>query len=259
MRVGIVAYTNTLPLAHDLERHLPGAELVRGEPSLVARGLESGELDAGIVPVAALAAHPGWRTVPGLGIASRGPVRSVRLLSRAPLDRAERLIEDPASRTSNVLARLWLRHALGRTLPAEPGGGRIQERLQPGAVSVCIGDEALHLDDRGLVSVDLGAAWTEWTGHAFVYAMWAGPRAGEPGLAEAFAACYRENAERLGALAALEAAGDPERAARLEAYLRENIHYLLGPAEEAGMARFLRLAAEAGHLPATERTLHAGA
>ena len=248
IRVGVVGYHNMLPLASDLESHVPGAVVERGRPSVLADRLAAGDLDVGMVPVAALAAHPGWSVVPNLGIAGRGAVDSVLLLSRTPLADTTRLVLDPASRTSNVLARLWLTHTLGREVAVEEGESDLAARLARGA-AVAIGDDALFHTETAAVTVDLGAAWTEWTGLPFVFAVWAGPGADVPGLAAGLEACLAANLERLDALAAA-AEPDPARAARVAAYLRESICYRLGEREERGLREFLRLGHAAGFFPA---------
>src|SRR5262249_16758585 len=156
-----------------LERFLPEAEIVHLTPSRIADALAEGSLDIGLVPVAALAGHPEWSVLPGLGIASEGPVRSVLLISKVKPEQITRLVLDPASRTSNQLARLWLRHR-GRTPDVLPGPPRLAERLELGDATVAIGDEALFWPATEAISIDLGGAWTEWTGLPFVFAVWAG-------------------------------------------------------------------------------------
>ncbi|HEX3448746.1 MAG TPA: MqnA/MqnD/SBP family protein, partial [Isosphaeraceae bacterium] len=56
----------------------------------------------------------GYEIIPGFAIAAHGPVRSVKLFSRVPWHRVQRLALDAGSRTSQVLARIWLetRHAV---------------------------------------------------------------------------------------------------------------------------------------------------
>jgi len=53
MRIGVVAFTNAVPLAYGLEEFLPDAELVRLTPSLITDALEADSLDLGLAPVAA--------------------------------------------------------------------------------------------------------------------------------------------------------------------------------------------------------------
>jgi len=147
IRVGLVRYRNTLPLAVGLEERLE-VSLHPGDPSAVARDLAAGRLDVGLVPVAALATHPEWPVVRGLGIASCGPVASVLLLSRKPLAEAQRLVIDPASRTSNILAQLWLRRSLHRKIEVVDGGQDLENRLE-GRAHCCHRRRGALLERRG--------------------------------------------------------------------------------------------------------------
>jgi chorismate dehydratase len=225
MRIGVVGFANTLPLAQGLEALLPGASLLRATPAAIADGLHAGSLDVGLAPVAALTAHPEWTVIPGLGIASEGPVRSVLLLSRVAPDRITRLVLDPASRTSNFLARLWLKHRVGVEPEVLAGPSGAAQRLLRGDATVAIGDDALFFAGSTAQSIDLGGAWAEWTGLPFVFAVWAGPRADAPELAPALHTCYRENAKRIEVLAEGAAGGDPVRKGILVPYLRDSIRY----------------------------------
>jgi chorismate dehydratase len=251
IRVGVVSFTNAVPLSVGLDRFLPEVEIVHLTPSRIADALGDGTLDIGLVPVAALASHPEWNVLPGLGIASEGPVRSVLLVSRVLPERITRLVLDPASRTSNQLARLWLRHRQGTTPEVISGPSRLAERLELGDATVAIGDQALRwpAKDVTFTSIDLGGAWTEWTGLPFVFAVWAGPRA-LPELQPAFRRCYEMNAGRLGSLAK---ALDVPRAALLESYWTESIRYRLGERENQGLMRYLSLGAEAGYFEPVEK------
>lgn len=253
IRVGVVGFTNTLPLAHELERYLPRAIILRATPAQIADGLESGRIDVGMVPVTTLAANPSWHLVPGLGIASEGPVRSVMLQSRVPLPGIRRLVTDPASRTSNLLARLWLAHRHDLHPDVIAGPPDPENRLDFGDATVVIGDDALLWRRPMEASVDLGGAWTEWTGLPFVFAVWAGPGADAPGLPEALGACYRANRKRIPELAGKAAGGDADRAALFTSYLERSIRYRLGERETEGLNRFLSLGEDAGFLDRRRR------
>ena len=241
LRIGSVDYLNARPLVWGLERGL-GAErleLSHHVPAEVSRRLAAGELDVGLLPVIELARIPGLEIVPGLGITTRGPARSVLLVARRPLESIATLALDPESRTSNVLARVLLADVW---------------RVRPALVeadadaTVRIGDKALYEPPpAGTHGVDLGEAWTATTGLPFVFAAWAA-REGvlDRELYGLLHASRREGSRAIDAIAeAYEWRGrrDPELARR---YLRENIQYRLGAAELDGIRRFLGAAARLG-------------
>lgn len=248
-RVGVVGFANALPLTHELEGDLGRALIVRTTPAEIVKGLESGTMELGLVPVMALPGNPAWGTVGGLGIAAEGPVQSVILVSRVPVAKITRLVEDPASRTSNLLARLWLKRVHGVEPEIVPGVPEPEARLALGDATVVIGDDALFLDPGNARVIDLAGAWKEWTGLPFVFAVWAGPAAADEGLSRALHSCYRKNAERLDELAALASRGRPERREPYLAYLSRSIRYPVGEREEAGLRRFLDWSAEEGWIP----------
>lgn len=247
IRIGVVGFTNTLPLAYELERHLSRAIIVRATPSQIADDLEAGRMDVGMVPVVTLAANPSWGVVPGLGIASEGPVRSVLLQSRVPIPKIRRLVTDPASRTSNFLARLWLKHRMDVEPEMIVGAPEPKRRLEAGDATVVIGDDALFWEGDPGETVDLGGAWTEWTGLPFVFALWAGPRAATPGLSDSLHACYRANAGRLADLAAHAAPEGGRRREIIASYLTHSIRYRLKERETEGLDRYLALGAAQGY------------
>ena len=92
------------------------------------------------------------------------------------------------------------------------------------------------------------------TGLPFVYAFWAG-RPGVVGAGRHCGAAATRVTEGLAATAAIGRQSfpdSPEKAARADLYLRENVKYALGEPEIAGLRRFYELAAEVGALAAAE-------
>lgn len=185
-RVGIVPYLNMLPLTYGMEdlklkgKDAPHLRIVSAPPSRMVRMMERGEIDLGMAPVGALPEHPDWRIVGQSMIGSRGPVRSVVILSRDPPERWTRLHPDSHSRTSNLLAQILLarrfgaRPRLGKTIPLR--NWKPPLRPAPGEAFLLIGTRALRWHDhwrgQGGTTLDLGQLWTDWTGLPFVYAVW---------------------------------------------------------------------------------------
>lgn len=247
IRVGIVPYLNMLPLVHGLDRL--GVRVVSTPPSRMMRLMESGELDIGMVPVGGLVDHPEWRIVGRSMIGSRGAVKSVLALSPSPPERWKLVHPDAHSRTSNVLLRILLdgkygvRPVLGDPIPMEswepPKTPRADEAF------LLIGTRALRWRElwtrEGGTRLDLGEAWTEWTGLPFVYAVWAARPGIDPGdLMERFEVLKRRNMERLGEIISAWPGLQEERQSEAEArdYLTRHIKFDLGAKEFEGLARY---------------------
>jgi len=253
IRLSAVSFLNARPITYGLERDLGGTpfDLSFDLPSRCAERLVTGDADLGLIPVGAYAASDvDLRIVPGIAIASHGPVRTVLLVSAAPWDELEEIALDGASRSSALLLRL-LCHERGlrprfREVPHEDvlnaAGGKTG--------ALVIGDAGFEAGEKFPYVVDLGAAWHDLTGLPFVYAVWAG----RPGAVDAEATARLQASLEDGLAARLtiarawgEAHGGPP--ALYEAYLTRNIRYRLGAEELSGMAAFFERAHAAGLLP----------
>ena len=115
LRIGAVSYLNTKPLIQSLAQRL-GTEgrLTVDLPSRLANDLQAGELDVALIPSVEYFRNPGYQIISDAAIACRGPVWSVRLLSRVPVPQIKRLALDEGSRTSAamLLTLLWEMHGL---------------------------------------------------------------------------------------------------------------------------------------------------
>ncbi len=247
VRLGVVSYLNAEPLVFGLERD-PAFVLVRDLPSRVASMLVSGAIDLGMIPSAAYA-DGDYAIVPGVAIASRGPVRSVRVYHRGPLAGARTVALDTSSRTSVVLARVLLREMLGREPAYVAMAPDLDAMLSQADAALMIGDPALYHHTE-VPSVDLGHEWTRRTGLPFVYAFWAGPRgAVDPAGVARLQEALRQGLEALPAIAASYNGHGARHGALNESYLRANIHYGFGAKEQAGLREFYRRAHALGLLP----------
>ncbi|MBI4486456.1 MAG: menaquinone biosynthesis protein, partial [Acidobacteria bacterium] len=104
--------------------------------------------------------------------------------------------------------------------------------------------EKVHPD---LEKIDLGEAWTALTGLPFVYAFWAGrPDALTAADVVVLQRARDEGVRHPEELARALFPDDPGRQAIGARYLRDNIKYVLGAEERAGLDTFYRYAAEAG-------------
>ncbi len=258
VRLGAVSYLNAAPPAYGLDRD-PGFRVERDVPSRVARRLHAGEVDLGLVPSIEYA-FGDYAIVPGIGIGSRGKVRSVLLFHHGRLDRVRRVALDTSSRTSATLVRILLRERLGRSPEYVPMAPDLVDMLAVAEAALLIGDPALdHEGDAACL--DLGEEWTRRTGLPFVYAFWAGrPGAVDAGGVARLQAALSAGTGAFAEIASRQAGGDAARAAKYEAYLRESIVYRLGEEEQEGLREFYRRAHALSLVPRLpELRFHAGA
>jgi chorismate dehydratase len=223
-------------------------------PSRLAEQLAAGELDVALIPSVEYlrGAHLGYEIIPGFAIAARGPVRSVKLFSRVPFDRIERLALDEGSRTSQVLARVWLsaRHAVHPpSVESLPLGVPVLESTAD-AVLV-IGDRAMKVPHAPFFEVvDLAEAWQSLTGLPFVFALWVARGGVDLGdLPVALARSRDLGLAHAGDLARLHGPRLGLDFHTCYDYLTRVLSYDLGEPELAGLGRFARMAAEQNLAP----------
>src|SRR5690242_9592708 len=162
-RVCAVSFLNTVPLVwgmlHGEQRDL--FDLSFAIPSECANRLADGRADIGIVPAVELNRQRLY-ILRGTGIACRGPVRSILLISKAPFSQIRSLATDSSSRTSVMLARIILSKKYGAEPELLSHPPDLSSMLQTCDAALIIGDPALLLDPAALPYrvLDLGDEWT---------------------------------------------------------------------------------------------------
>jgi chorismate dehydratase len=254
IRVGAVSYLNAKPLYYGLCDLAPRVSLTMEVPSRLAEQLAACELDVALIPSVEYlrGVDLGYEIIPGFAIAARGPVRSVKLFSRVPIGCIVRLALDAGSRTSQVLARVWLDACHGvrpARIESLPLGVPVLESTADAVLA--IGDRAMTVPHEPFHEViDLAEAWRSLTGLPFVFALWvAGPGVDLGDLPEALA---RSRALGLAHAADLARAHGPRLGLDFTTcydYLTRALSYELGEPELAGLRRFAQMAAGLGLAP----------
>jgi chorismate dehydratase len=187
MRLGRIPWINCYPVYGAIDRGLVNvpAELVSGTASELNDLLAAGELQVSAVSAVEYARNAAqYHLLPDLAITCDGPVHSVALFSKRPVQDLTgcTVLLSASSRTSILLLELLCRHRWNirprfATVRAEAPDLSTLAALPHEAVLV-IGDAALHLSTKSLypVKVDLGSEWKAWTGLPFVFAVWAARR-----------------------------------------------------------------------------------
>ncbi|MCC5875682.1 MAG: menaquinone biosynthesis protein [Candidatus Sumerlaeia bacterium] len=178
LTLGIVPYLNVLPLLEGLEEDYPTSNWVRATPRELAGLLSAGEVQVALISTYEGLGHADEYTmIPGAGIGCDGPVRSVALCSRVPLQKIRRVQLDRASLSSIHLFRILAAELLNISpecdLSPAPLGSADTEDFDPEYdACVVIGDTALRWEHQYRYRLDLGEGWKQLTGLPFVFAGW---------------------------------------------------------------------------------------
>lgn len=250
LRVVAADFLNSLPLTVEMaEDDLFDFEYVL--PSEGARRIAEEEAEIALLPVAAVAEIGGLEIVPGPCIGANGRVESVVVVSEVPIDRIERLLVDDASRTSVVLARVFL-DAVGKSdVPfIRMDGRQIPDNVKGTDAGLLIADVAFSQSKRFAYRHDLADAWKRLTGEPFVFAVWAArPGVLTPELVERINRRFWDGQARKHRI--IDEWSEKHSMPREEVadYLDERIQFNLSRAAWRGMSEFFRLAANKGFLP----------
>lgn len=251
LRLGDVPYLNTKPLTLALEGR-EGVELHVQPPSRLSEMLREGSLDGALVSSFALFHLPGSRYVPGVGIASRGPVESIRLYCRKPADSLARVGLDAWSLAASNMARVLLKRRWGAEPEFVPIDPLRPPREDPSIDAfLLVGDNALREPPGEFYVLDLGEEWTDFTGKPFVYALWVfRPGSGGPEAAKLLQDAKAQGLARLDEIIARAGKTHPFLPPGLaRRYLTECIRYDVGPGEEEGLRLYYDWLREEGLAP----------
>ena len=247
VRLGAVGYLNARPLTWALDRAPERWQIRYDLPSVCSALLYAGDVDLGLIPSIDYLEAPDYRLVPRVGIGSHGPVASVALFSRVPLEGIRRIALDTSSRTSVTLVKVLCHHRFHIAPEFVPYAPDLDAMTRGSDAALLIGDPALEAnhDALGLMKIDLGAEWTAMTGLPFVYAAWTGREAAiSPSDVRLLQDAQDEGVRSTGAIAAEYGRGNADATARAAAYLRDNVRYSLSPDDTRGLQMFLDYAVD---------------
>src|SRR5258708_29254646 len=254
VRVSAISFLNTVPLMRGFDRTTTAAkrdlEVWFTTPAECADQLRVGVADVGLIPAIEYQRIPGLVIVGDAAIATKGPVRSILLLTRRPIEKVRTVAVDSASRTSVALMQILFQRLYGITVQTMAHQASRAKMLTKCDAALVIGDPALYYAAAplpGVTAIDLGAEWLALTGKPFVFAFWAAnPKSATPELAATFDA-WRDRG-----LAEIESIVTEESARRylapevVHAYLTQNIHFTLDAECREGLELYYRWAGELG-------------
>ena len=234
MIVAAVSYLNTVPMIHGFRCAAPAwlrDALVLCPPADCADAFANGRAQIALLPVGALPKLGFPKIVTDFCISATGKVKTVALLSNAPIGDVHTIYLDNHSRTSRELVKI-LAAERWRITPEYKDG--LPEVLGPHDAMLAIGDKVFDLQLRYLHKTDLALEWQALTGLPFVFAVWvARPEVTDEQIAQLNAAL------RYGVEHIADSLPDNDYRERNLTYLTQNIEFSLSDPKRQAMELFL--------------------
>jgi chorismate dehydratase len=291
LRISIVQYLNTAPLVWGFTNGpLRGKyDLSFTVPSQCAEQLRTGQADVAIIPAIEYARIPDLEILPDISIASKKMVRSLLLVSKAPLGQFESLALDASSRSTQAMTRIlcaehWKIAPEFIEMPPD-----LETMLKKAGAALLIGDPALRLSltmepystrigDHGsrvgpltpplmgwmwnseeanvaspsqrLFVFDMVEQWRAMTGLPAVLAVWAARKSViTPEVVADFHTSRDFGMSRIEEISSAASRELELPADKLESYLRDNIDFSLDAENCRGLELYFAHAAKLGLIP----------
>lgn len=234
--------------------------MVSEVPAILNRGMADGNIHVGALSsFAYAAASDRLLLLPDLSVSADGPVKSILLFSRMPVQNigSGRIAVTNTSATSVNLLKILMNKAIGASpeyISADPD---LNVMMDQADACLLIGDHAIRASwqDQGYCVTDLGELWKEWTGLSMTFAVWAVNRraaAEQPEaiaeIAEAFAGSKRRGLKDLAPIIHEACCTIGGTAAYWKDYFR-NLCYDFGERQQEGLNLYFRYAYDMGLLP----------
>jgi predicted solute-binding protein len=280
LRISIVEFLNTAPLVWGFtDGPLRGKyELEFTVPSQCAESLRRGSADVAIIPAVEYQRMDHVVVLPGMAVAAKGPVRSILVIAKKPIDMAKRIALDTSSRSSQALVRILCRERWQIDPEFVPAAPEPSAMLDQADAALVIGDPALRIavkfeqmaaqvasagaccggdpndlpvpGHQTLFVYDVAHEWREMTGLPCVLAIWVARRGVvTPEVSADFVASKQYGMAHIAEIAEGAEAKLKMSADALENYLRNNIDFSLDEQNLQGLELYFRKCAELGLIP----------
>lgn len=179
LKIGKISYANLFPIFYMLQKQAdrPDYEFIEGVPSALNRMIRNGEIDISPSSSIEYLRHMElYKLIDGHSISSRGPVGSILLFSKRPIEALEGLtiLTSSQSETSVALLKIILGKFYEIDCLLKPSSEPVEKAMLSHEAYLLIGDGALTeaLKWPRLKIYDLGDVWYRNTGLPSVFALW---------------------------------------------------------------------------------------
>ncbi|WP_039944264.1 menaquinone biosynthetic enzyme MqnA/MqnD family protein [Thermicanus aegyptius] len=180
LRIGKIDYTNTLPVFHyfHVEDFAGEVTMIPQVPAVLNRAMREGKVDLGPISSFAYGENYGkYLLLPDLSVSALGPVGSIFLFTKAPLESYGRMrvALTSTSATSVNLLKILFHFFLRTEVEYETMEPELEEMLVDHDGALLIGDDALRAGwgSHPYQVYDLGDLWHRFTGKWMTFAVWA--------------------------------------------------------------------------------------
>lgn len=245
IRLSAILYTNTLPFVFGLENsdfRPNGIEINFDTPAGCAAKVKAGDVDLGLVPIAAMHEIPDVKIISNYCIGASGNVGSVLLLSNNPLEEIEKVYLDYQSRTSVKLIKVLDHCFWHHNFKFEDTSTGFETKLlKPGEGMVIIGDRAFDQSKKYKFHYDLAGEWKGFTGLPFVFACWVTNKDLESAFVDKFNQALKFGISNIPRVVELYNSRFKHQNITFKEYLNTRISYILDHEKKEAIVLFKRL------------------
>jgi chorismate dehydratase len=244
IRISAVNFANTYPFIYGLTE--TGFDkkviLTTDHPAECAAKLLSGQVDIGLLPVAALPALKEYHIITDYCLGAYGKVRTVMLLSNCPFDKIKTVNLDYRSRSSVNLARIlaknaWKKEFLWKNTTEQFDFINIPEN----EAIVLIGDRCFKFENKFRFKTDLAEEWYNFTGLPFAFACWTANKKLDDKFLEEFNNALRTGVSNIPAVVEKYGKTGIIRGEELYIYLTKNMNFDLNNDKRKAISLFLEM------------------
>lgn len=179
LKIGKIPYLNLFPIFYMLEKDsdCSGYEFIEGVPSDINKKLRDGRIDISPSSSIEYLRYPDrYNMIEDHSISSSGPIGSILLFSKRPLETLDGLevLTSSQSETSVALLKIIFEKFYEIECHLKSTPEPIAHALKSSTAYMLIGDDALReaLKWPALFIYDLGDLWHKNTGLPFTFALW---------------------------------------------------------------------------------------
>jgi chorismate dehydratase len=244
IKISAVKYANTYPFMFGLTESGFDKKVIltTDHPADCAAKLINGNVDIGLIPVAALPLLDKYYIISEYCLGAYGKVRTVLLLSNSPFEEIKTVNLDYRSRSSVNLVKILAKNAWKKEFRwNNTTEGFDFVNIKGNEAVVLIGDQCFALEKSFMFSIDLAEEWFNFTGLPFAFACWTANRKLGSKFLDEFNEALGKGVKNIPAVVEKYGKTGIIKGDDLKVYLTKNINFNLNDDKRKAIKLFLDL------------------